>query len=239
MSWLHDYGWIDSDFWLVYRLKWMVFFYKPTTNILQNKKGHRMSGPTITVPTLAPLTSSTRSQEALLCLRAGNSASRGVPWSLVKSYFEKTTFPKPVPSSIVLPLTEWCSGTIYCWLLLPSLRNVWCVALCWPGSIHIIVKLLSTCWFQHISNFFLACQCVQVHQLLQTYSINYIIILWVQSILRERHQIWQPGEKKVMPTNQSEHLWTEGFFYSMHISNIHMPFEHANPQNIGNGQLCP
>lgn len=238
MSWLHDYGWIDSDFWLVYRLKWMIFF-KPTTNILQNKKGHRMSGPTITVPTLAPLTSSTRSQEALRCLRAGNSASRGVPWSSVKSYFEKTTFPKPVPSSIVLPLTEWCSGTIYCWLLLPSLRNVWCVAFCWPGSIHIIVKLLSTCWFQPISNFFLACQCVQVHQLLQTYSINYIIILWVQSILRERASNLTARGKE---SHAHQPKWTFmnwRFFYSMHISNIHMPFEHANPQNIGNGQLCP
>lgn len=89
-----------------------------------------MSGPTITVLTLAPLTSSTRSQEALRCLRAGNSASQGVLWSSVKSYFEKTTFPKPAPTSIVLPLTEQCSGTIYCWLLLPSLRNVWCVAFC-------------------------------------------------------------------------------------------------------------
>lgn len=69
-----------------------------------------MSGPTTTVPTLAPLTSSTRSQDALRCLKAGNSASRGGLRSSMKSYFEKITFPKPVPTPIVLPLNERCSG---------------------------------------------------------------------------------------------------------------------------------
>lgn len=226
LEWQHDDCWINSYFWLVYCFKRIVFF------LSQLQIDHKVRKVTeCLVPPLlflAPLTSSPRSPEALQVPKSWEFCFIGTVVVLNEKLLWEDNIPKARPH---------LHGVPHHWeLQAPSPVGSCCLhwgecGLCghmlsWNHSV--IVKLLSTCWFQLISNFLLVHQCGQVYQIWwHTISIT-SSPFWLHHIWNSKAKSIRQKEKK---TQAQQPKWTfksKGFFLILCI----YPHKHSHTTQL-------